>query len=157
METLSERCSHVTQISGVNREAEQKRMCREDGRRDVDEMCGETAVGSAVIARKLYVHVFFSRYPPLPSPSVLLCFSTHYTHLSAPSSQCVLQIPLFIPSSLSLAWEAGAHSIYHPPVWVHLIKRTHLRTWPPLLRIEPDISELTEADKYSISISLFQI
>lgn len=92
METLSERCSHVTQISGVNREAEQKRMCREDGRRDVDEM----AVGSAVIARKLYVHVFFSRYPPLPSPSVLLLPHTLHPSLSSFLSVCSPN-PTFYP------------------------------------------------------------
>lgn len=82
-------------------------------------MWGEQAVGSGVhCSYALYPSLFLTLsplFPTIPSPSFLLYFSpSHYTHFSLPSSQCVLQIPLFIPSSLSLAWEAGAHSIYHP-------------------------------------------
>lgn len=73
METLSERCSHVTQISGENREAEQKRMCREDGRRDVDEMCVDGCVERPLARQSLLIsfmsmsfsHAILHYLPPL--------------------------------------------------------------------------------------------
>lgn len=60
----------------------------------------------------------------------LLILPSHYIHFGL---MVCSQIPLFIPSSLWLAWEAGAHSIYHPPIGLHLIKGAHLRAWWRLL------------------------
>lgn len=141
---------------------EQRRMCREDERRDVEEMCMDECVERRPLARQSllisfmsvsFSHAILHYLPPLSCSAS----PPHITPISLLLPLSVFSKSHFLSHHLSLAWEAGAHSIYHPPVWVHLIKRTHLRTWPPLLRMEPDISELTEADKYSINISWFQI
>ena len=78
------------------------------------------------IAHMLFNPPFSPLLHHLPSLCLaLLILLSHYIYFWL--ALCS-QIPLFIPSSLRLAWEAAARCVYQAPGWVHLIRRTHLRT-----------------------------
>ncbi len=137
-----------------------ERRWREERRKDVEKMssdeCEENRLWHSLLIRSLsaaFSRFLFSLFHPPPSTSFLLCFSllSHYTHFSHPSSHCVLQIPLFIPSSLSLSWEAHVRSIYH-----HLsrfIWSGGLISGLGCCASGSSQTYLTEADKYSITFS----
>lgn len=115
METLSERCSHVTHISGVNgRSRARGGRCAEGRRKDAEKMSADECEGNrplalAFIARALFTPFLFLTlsplFPPLSPPllTALLLPVTLHSFLAPFLPMSLLQIPLFIPSSLCLA------------------------------------------------------